>query len=440
MVTVQVVCADDRRRGPSGWRCRRRCRSCGCARAARRRYRRSRRPRPTTWTDAERRVRRRALGQPGDRQPRRRSPAQLGDLLRATEADELMITVQVPGGRRADPLARAAPATCSARVRCRTAWPAGDAGLPPSRRRRDSSRVRPAGERRWRSPSLLALRRGRRARRPRSHGSAQPTSVRTRPRRPASARPARHVLVAPSSGRPATSRRRLDAAAPGAGRDERAAAHRPAVHGRHAGDRRLTRPSSPRSNQARSARCSWPATARCRPARPRGMVAALQQQAGPVQPVRQHRPGGRHGPAAAGPGLQRDPERARARAVDAARRASGPTPRCGARSWSRPASTSTSPRSWTPCPSAAFAPDNPPIGALDREFGYTPAAVTAAGTAFLQGLLDAGVDTHRQALPGPGPGHRPTPTPVPASPTRRRPAPTRTWRRSRRRSAPARRS
>jgi beta-N-acetylhexosaminidase len=53
-------------------------------------------------------------------------------------------------------------------------------------------------------------------------------------------------------------------------------------------------------------------------------------------------------------------------------------------------------------PSAAFAPDNPPIGALDREFGYTPAAVTAAGTAFLQGLLAAGVDTTAKHFPGLG--------------------------------------
>jgi beta-N-acetylhexosaminidase len=53
-------------------------------------------------------------------------------------------------------------------------------------------------------------------------------------------------------------------------------------------------------------------------------------------------------------------------------------------------------------PSAAFAPDNPPIGALDREFGYTPAAVTAAGTAFLQGLLDAGVDSTAKHFPGLG--------------------------------------
>jgi beta-N-acetylhexosaminidase len=53
-------------------------------------------------------------------------------------------------------------------------------------------------------------------------------------------------------------------------------------------------------------------------------------------------------------------------------------------------------------PSAAFAPDNPPIGALDREFGYTPAAVTATGTAFLQGLLDAGVDSTAKHFPGLG--------------------------------------
>jgi beta-N-acetylhexosaminidase len=53
-------------------------------------------------------------------------------------------------------------------------------------------------------------------------------------------------------------------------------------------------------------------------------------------------------------------------------------------------------------PSAAFAPDNPPIGALQREYGFTPAAVTAHGTAFLQGMLDAGVDSTVKHFPGLG--------------------------------------
>jgi beta-N-acetylhexosaminidase len=53
-------------------------------------------------------------------------------------------------------------------------------------------------------------------------------------------------------------------------------------------------------------------------------------------------------------------------------------------------------------PSAAFAPSNAPIGAFDREFGYTPAVVASHGTAVLQGLLSAGVDSTIKHFPGLG--------------------------------------
>jgi beta-N-acetylhexosaminidase len=53
-------------------------------------------------------------------------------------------------------------------------------------------------------------------------------------------------------------------------------------------------------------------------------------------------------------------------------------------------------------PGAGAAPGNPPIGALAREFGYTPATVTAAGVAFLQGQLAAGVDPTVKHFPGLG--------------------------------------
>ncbi len=53
-------------------------------------------------------------------------------------------------------------------------------------------------------------------------------------------------------------------------------------------------------------------------------------------------------------------------------------------------------------PSAAFAPRNAPIGAFDREFGFSPDVVSAHGVAFLQGLLDAGVDSTIKHFPGLG--------------------------------------
>jgi beta-N-acetylhexosaminidase len=45
---------------------------------------------------------------------------------------------------------------------------------------------------------------------------------------------------------------------------------------------------------------------------------------------------------------------------------------------------------------------NPPIGDLDREYGRTPAAVTAHGIAVAQGLADAGVDAAVKHFPGLG--------------------------------------
>ncbi len=53
-------------------------------------------------------------------------------------------------------------------------------------------------------------------------------------------------------------------------------------------------------------------------------------------------------------------------------------------------------------PSAAFAPSNPPIGQLDREYGYDPATVTSHGSAVQQGLSTAGVDTAVKHFPGLG--------------------------------------
>lgn len=45
---------------------------------------------------------------------------------------------------------------------------------------------------------------------------------------------------------------------------------------------------------------------------------------------------------------------------------------------------------------------NPPIGVFDREFGYTPAAVTAHGLAFLRGMADGQVATAVKHFPGLG--------------------------------------
>jgi beta-N-acetylhexosaminidase len=45
---------------------------------------------------------------------------------------------------------------------------------------------------------------------------------------------------------------------------------------------------------------------------------------------------------------------------------------------------------------------NPPIGDLDREFGHTPAVVTAHGLAVMRGMLAAGVDPTVKHFPGLG--------------------------------------
>jgi beta-N-acetylhexosaminidase len=45
---------------------------------------------------------------------------------------------------------------------------------------------------------------------------------------------------------------------------------------------------------------------------------------------------------------------------------------------------------------------NPPIGAFQREFGFTPATVAAHGTAFVQGLSGADVDATLKHFPGLG--------------------------------------
>jgi beta-N-acetylhexosaminidase len=51
---------------------------------------------------------------------------------------------------------------------------------------------------------------------------------------------------------------------------------------------------------------------------------------------------------------------------------------------------------------ASLASTNQPIGIYQREYGYTPAAVTAAGTAFIQGMQQAGVSVAIKHFPGLG--------------------------------------
>ncbi|MHA7271561.1 glycoside hydrolase family 3 N-terminal domain-containing protein [Arthrobacter sp. HLT1-20] len=53
-------------------------------------------------------------------------------------------------------------------------------------------------------------------------------------------------------------------------------------------------------------------------------------------------------------------------------------------------------------PSAAFAPQNAPIGTFGREFGYTPEQVASHGTAFAQGMAAAGVEATAKHFPGLG--------------------------------------
>ncbi|MDJ0313001.1 glycoside hydrolase family 3 N-terminal domain-containing protein [Arthrobacter sp. H35-D1] len=53
-------------------------------------------------------------------------------------------------------------------------------------------------------------------------------------------------------------------------------------------------------------------------------------------------------------------------------------------------------------PSAEFAPQNAPIGAFGREYGYTPAAVSSHGIAFAEGMAAAGVGATVKHFPGLG--------------------------------------
>lgn len=53
-------------------------------------------------------------------------------------------------------------------------------------------------------------------------------------------------------------------------------------------------------------------------------------------------------------------------------------------------------------PSAAFAPQNIPIGKYQREFGFSPDAVAAHGIAFAQGMADSGVVATAKHFPGLG--------------------------------------
>lgn len=53
-------------------------------------------------------------------------------------------------------------------------------------------------------------------------------------------------------------------------------------------------------------------------------------------------------------------------------------------------------------PSAAFAPQNAPIGAFGREYGYTPETVSSHGVAFARGMAAAGVDATVKHFPGLG--------------------------------------
>jgi beta-N-acetylhexosaminidase len=53
-------------------------------------------------------------------------------------------------------------------------------------------------------------------------------------------------------------------------------------------------------------------------------------------------------------------------------------------------------------PSRRAAKQNPPIGAFDREFGYTPDVVTSHGLAFVRGMADGRVATAVKHFPGLG--------------------------------------
>ncbi|MEO6700713.1 MAG: glycoside hydrolase family 3 N-terminal domain-containing protein, partial [Jatrophihabitantaceae bacterium] len=53
-------------------------------------------------------------------------------------------------------------------------------------------------------------------------------------------------------------------------------------------------------------------------------------------------------------------------------------------------------------PSAAFAPQNKPIGYYQREYGYDPTTVSTKGGAFAQGMAAAGIDATVKHFPGLG--------------------------------------
>ena len=53
-------------------------------------------------------------------------------------------------------------------------------------------------------------------------------------------------------------------------------------------------------------------------------------------------------------------------------------------------------------PSSAFAPQNAPIGAFGREYGYTPEEVSSHGLAFAQGMKAAGIEAAIKHFPGLG--------------------------------------
>jgi|GEM_PF-875317 len=53
-------------------------------------------------------------------------------------------------------------------------------------------------------------------------------------------------------------------------------------------------------------------------------------------------------------------------------------------------------------PSAAFAPQNKPIGYYQREYGFDPSTVSTEGNAFAQGMADAGISATVKHFPGLG--------------------------------------
>ena len=336
----------------------------------------------------------------------RRWPSSSADLLEATEADELMITVSALRPGRPDPLAGADARAVRARATAPRPGNGQPVGLPSDGRRRDSGRVIAR-----RVPVaiaaclLLAAAAGCATRNsPSASTGAAIDPVEWTPGH----RPDHPADTAPTSSVPAArSPRPTPRTQPG--RDDRAAANRPAVHGRAPGRRHRPHGAGrDRAGQVGSvflAGNSTAAASQTAAVARRAPATALPQPAGSTRLFIATDQEGGDGPAAQGPRLRADPERTRPGRQPAGHRA-GRRARPGAANSPRPGSTSTSRRCSTRCPSAAFGARNPPIGALDREFGYSPAVIAASGTAFVQGLSDAGVDSHGQALSGARPGHR----------------------------------